>query len=398
MIKKAICIFSLSLFVVSCKSQHHAGDRPDDRIIPAAERTSQYLPLLKDRHIALVANHTSLIGDVHLVDSLLKLGIRIDKIFSPEHGFRGMEDAGYLVDDETDKGTGIPLISLYGKVRKPGWEDLQGIDMVVFDIQDVGVRFYTYISTLHYVMEACAKNGISLLVLDRPNPNGFYIDGPVLEDEFRSFVGMHPVPVVHGLTIAEYAGMINGESWLKNGLECDLHVILCDNYTHDSLYHLTVFPSPNLKSMRAVYLYPSLGFFEGTIINVGRGTSFPFEVYGHPGFPDSLFRYIPASVPGAEHPKHQDEVCYGIDLRHVAAEEIANNRAIMLKYLEHAWQLAGQDSFFIPYFNLLSGNKMLRSQIKSGIDIDTIKFDWQNDLSGYKELRQKYLLYPDFTE
>ncbi|MBN2348433.1 MAG: DUF1343 domain-containing protein [Bacteroidales bacterium] len=391
--------FSLSLVyvLISCSGQTNHLPQPDKIIKTGAERTELYLSQLENKNIAFVGNHTSMINHTHVVDSLLQRGINIVKIFSPEHGFRGRDDAGKLIQNNLDEKTGLPVISLYGNKNKPSAEDLRNIDLVIFDIQDVGVRFYTYTSTLHYIMEACAENNIPLLVFDRPNPNGFYVDGPVLKNKYKSFVGMHPVPVVHGMTMAEYALMINGEGWVKNNLKCDLKYILCENYTHKSLYTLPVFPSPNIKSMNAVYLYPSVGLFEGTIVNEGRGTNAPFEVFGHPDFPDTLFSYIPRTLPGATNPKLKGKTCYGFDLRDIKFNLPEEYPGINLQYLITAYRLSDNDkNFFTDYFLLLSGDDQLESMIKDQFTEEKIKKSWAEDLINYKKVRKKYLLYPDF--
>ncbi len=369
------------------------------RITPAAERTGQYLPLLKDKKVAVVANHTSRIKDVHLIDTLIARGVQIIKIFSPEHGFRGDKDPGELVDSYIDGKTGLPVISLYGSSKKPRQEDLAGIDVVLFDIQDVGVRFYTYISTMHYVMEACAESDIQLMVLDRPNPNGFYVDGPVLDTQYRSFVGLHPVPLVHGMTIAEMARMINKEGWLENGMQCNLEWIKCANYTHDSLYTLPVKPSPNLPNMRSVYLYPSLGLFEGTLVNVGRGTDFPFQVFGHPGMTTD-FVYTPESREGAsKSPKHKNIKCNGVDLRDYPLDSIFSMPGLRLKWLRFAYQdLDEPENFFLPFFTNLTGNEKLQKKLEEGESIQAIQESWEEELEEYRNIRKKYLLYEDFGQ
>lgn len=364
-----------------------------------AERTELYLDLLMDREIGIVANQTSMIGEVHLVDSLYALGshvTRIWKVFSPEHGFRGEAEYGELVEDGVDPKTGFPVVSLYGRNRKPSDADLAELDLVVFDIQDVGTRFYTYISTLYYVMQACAENGKELLVLDRPNPNGFYVDGPVLEPEFSSFVGMHEVPVVYGMTIGEYARMINGEGWLGEGLTCDLRVIPCRNYTHRSLYELPVAPSPNLPNMNSIYLYPSLCFFEGTVISEGRGTDAPFEVFGHPDLQGMDFSFTPEPRPGAaSHPKHMGKTCHGRDLRYLR-DSLDRPAHLNLSWLISAYRnFPDKENFFIPYFENLAGTARLRQQIRDGWSEEEIRFSWQEDLDAFRRIRSKYLLYPD---
>jgi uncharacterized protein YbbC (DUF1343 family) len=361
------------------------------QIIRGDEQTDQYFPQLKNKSVGIVANQTSMIGSCHLVDSLLKAGFAISKIFCPEHGFRGDQEAGEKVENYKDKKTGLTVISLYGKNKKPKPSDLKNIDVMVFDIQDVGVRFYTYLSTLHYVMEACAENNVSLILLDRPNPNGFYIDGPVLEMKYKSFAGLHPVPVVYGMTIGEYAQMINGEKWLKNGAKCNLNVITCKNYTHDSLCSLAEKPSPNLPIMRSVYLYPSLALFEGTYINVGRRTDFPFQAFGHPKMQDCPFIY---SIKN----KKETITYHGMDLRPIPIDSIIST-GFTLQYLIYAYQHSPEkETFFNLYFLNLSGSSTLQSQIKLGKPENEIRKSWQPALDEFKIIRKKYLLYPDFGE
>jgi uncharacterized protein YbbC (DUF1343 family) len=360
------------------------------QVIPAAELTSEYFPLLKGKNIAIVANQTSLVGKIHIVDTLISSKICVKKIFCPEHGFRGTADAGEIIKTSKDAKTGLPVISLYGKNKKPFPADLQGIDIVVFDIQDVGVRFYTYISTLHYVMEACAENNILLLILDRPNPNGNYIDGPILKYNYKSFVGMHPVPLVYGMTIAEYAQMINGEGWLEKKIKCDLHIVSCKNYSHKAKYQLPVKPSPNLPNMRSVYLYPSLGLFEGTNISVGRGTEYPFQLIGNPLFDSSLFFFLPKSSLGAKNPMFENKKCFGFDLRN------STDTIFTLKYIIKMYQLSpNKEIFFNPFFLKLIGTDELIPLIKAGKTESEIKELWQNDLNKFKETRKKYLIYSD---
>ncbi|WP_430466577.1 exo-beta-N-acetylmuramidase NamZ family protein [Winogradskyella ouciana] len=381
----------------------------DKAIVVGADQTEQYLPLLKGKRVGVVANQTSVIfkeiatsrkknetrndsSFVHLVDSLLDLDINIKKVFSPEHGFRGTADAGEKVKDGVDTKTGLPIFSLHGKHKKPTKEQLEDLDIVVFDIQDVGVRFYTYISTLHYVMEACAENNVPLLILDRPNPNGNYIDGPVLEKEHSSFLGMHPIPLVHGMTIGEYAQMINGEKWLSNGVTCDITVIEMENYNHDSLYSLPIRPSPNLPNDQSITLYPSLGLFEGTNINAGRGTEFQFQRYGAPFLDKSHyeFSYTPKPNFGSKYPKHKDDVCYGADLSNVKAE-----REFTLKYVMDAYNHATDKSkvFNTANFTKHAGTAKLQQQIEAGLSETEIRATWKDDLDDYKEMRVKYLIY-----
>lgn len=366
--------------------------------IPAAWQLTSYLPLLSGKRIAVAANQTSLIGNVHLVDTLLSLHVNIQKIFCPEHGFRGTADAGETIMNETDSRTGIPIISLYGKKLKPTRKDLTGIDIFLFDIQDVGTRFYTYISTLHYVMESCAENDILLVVLDRPNPNGNYIDGPALDTSFRSFVGMHPVPVVYGMTIGEYALMINGEKWLKKNMQCNIKVIPCDYYSHKSVYQLPVRPSPNLPDMRSVYLYPTLCLFEGTMMSVGRGTPWPFQVIGHPLYPDTAFSFVPATIPGtAKNPLFEGQICYGLNLRNTDTTEVWKPRQINIDILISVYNKMGKNpGFFNAFFDKLAGTNQLRTQIVNGKSESEIRKSWEKDLQKFRETRKKYLLYDDF--
>jgi uncharacterized protein YbbC (DUF1343 family) len=368
-----------------------------DPVQPGAVRMDLYLDLLKGKQIALVGNHTSLLGSVHLLDTLLASGIQVVKVFSPEHGFRGEEDAGEKVSATHDRETGIPILSLYGKHVKPQPRELQNIDLVLFDLQDVGVRFYTYLSTLHYVMEACAENGIPLVVLDRPNPNGSFVDGPVLDLKYKSYVGMHPVPVVYGMTIGEYARMINGEGWLAKGDTCSLRVVPCKNYTHASRVSLPVKPSPNLPDELAVCLYPSLAFFEGTNVSVGRGTLFPFTVYGSPGMSDAPFSFTPHSISGmSKNPPYEGVICHGWDLR-PEGEKILNSKGKLdISYLLNAYRhSSGQTVFFNSYFNLLAGNSNLQQQLKDGLTEREIRASWEKGLKQFQKIREKYVLYPD---
>ncbi|MEJ6793096.1 MAG: DUF1343 domain-containing protein [Lacinutrix sp.] len=385
------------------------------RIIVGANQTEAYLPLLQGKRVGVVANQTSMISKTedgrknfathfnpetkvtithftHLVDSLKALNVDIKKVFSPEHGFRGNIDAGELVKDGLDTKTGLPIVSLYGKNKKPSIEQLKGIDIVIFDIQDVGVRFYTYISTLHYLMEACAENNISVIVLDRPNPNGNYIDGPTMEAEHTSFLGMHTIPLVHGLTIGEYATMINGEKWLKNNITCDLTIIKLKNYTHDMAYSLPQRPSPNLPNDQSIKLYPSLGLFEGTTINAGRGTEFQFQRYGAPTLDSTVlnFTYTPKENFGTKFPKHKNKLCYGEDLSNIKTKD-----SISLKYIIKAYDNSTtKEAFFITgSFTKHAGTAKLQQQIINGWDETKIKVTWKGDLDNFKVIRSKYLLY-----
>jgi uncharacterized protein YbbC (DUF1343 family) len=395
--QKNILYFSIS-FAITFLLMLKTGCQTDKRIIPGAERTGSYFPVISGRKVAVAANQTSMIGAVHLVDSLIASGIDVVRIFSPEHGFRGNEDDGVLVGDGTDPETGIQIRSLYQENKKPGKTDLEDIDFVIFDIQDVGTRFYTFISTLHYIMEACAENNKGLIVLDRPNPNGFYIDGPVLEPEYKSFVGMHEVPLVYGMTIGEYAMMINGEGWLGGGLKCNLTVIACENYDHLSKYDLPVKPSPNLPTMNGIYLYPSLALFEGTALSMGRGTDFPFEVFGHPDLTGCNFTFIPESKPGADtNPVLKDKICNGVDLRYL--RDIGHERPpkLDLQWLMFAYaHFPDKGKFFNSYFEKLAGNSVLRNQVIMGLTEDEIRESWKEGLEKFKVIRGKYLLYKDF--
>jgi len=369
-----------------------------EKLLVGADQTDQYLPLISHGKVGVVANHSSIIGKTHLVDSLLTLKIKVKKIFCPEHGFRGDGDAGEFIRNYADKKTGLPVISLYGSHKKPTAKDLKGIDVMIFDMQDVGVRCYTYISTMHYVMEACAEQGITLIILDRPNPNGFYVDGPVLDTAYRSFVGLHPVPLVHGMTIGEYAQMINGEKWLRNGIQCSIKVIPCKNYSHDMIYTLPVRPSPNLPNQTAVLLYPSIGFFEGTCISIGRGTDFPFQIFGHPSLPDIGFSFTPVEKVGAsKNPPYKNEKCYGYDLREYSVKYFKDNPRINLEWLIFAYKMfKDKEKFFNSYFVNLSGTPKLKKQIEQGFDAEMIEESWKKPLDSFKTIRKKYLLYPDF--
>lgn len=362
-----------------------------------ADRTLEYLPLLKNKSVAIVANQSSNIRNTHLVDSLVALGVTVKKVFCPEHGFRGLVDAGKKVKTYKDVKTGLPIISLYGKNKKPAALDLKDVDMVIFDIQDVGVRFYTYLSTLHYVMEACAENNKTLIVLDRPNPNGYYIDGPVMEDAYKSFLGLHPVPIVYGLTIGEYAQMINGEAWLTGGLKCNLKVILLNNYAHSDFYELPVRPSPNLPNMASVYLYPSLGLFEGTIVSVGRGTDLPFQIIGHPTLQKTNYTFTPKPKGGAMEPKYNGQVCNGYNLFNFGTEYMKNTKKIYLYWLINTYKNTPDNTnFFDENFNYHAGNATLQKQIKENLDEEAIRKSWQPGLDKFKTIRKKYLLYKDF--
>ena len=378
---------------ISC-GQDLASKKETLNIETGAQQPKLYLKILQEKNVAIVANQTSVISKnnssyAHLVDSLLRLNINVKTVFSPEHGFRGNADASEKVLDSKDVKTGLPIVSLYGKNKKPTKEQLKGIDVVVFDIQDVGVRFYTYISTLHYVMEACAEEGILLILLDRPNPNGHYIDGPILEIEYKSFVGMHPVPLVYGMTIGEYAQMINGENWLKNNVTCDLTIIPLKNYTHKSSYSLPQRPSPNLPNDVAINLYPSLGFFEGTIINAGRGTENQFQQYGAPFFPKTNFSYTPQPNFGSKYPKYKAQLCYGVNLTGSKKLDFVNIEWLIDAYAK----TPTSESFFGATFTAHAGTKKLENQLKNGLTAKEIQDSWQKDIERFKIIREKYLLY-----
>jgi uncharacterized protein YbbC (DUF1343 family) len=382
-------ILLVTLLAFSCRT----SEQPKI-VIPGAWQIETYLPLMKGKTVAIAANQTSTVGKTHLVDTLLKSGVKISAIFAPEHGFRDLADAGAHISDGKDPVTGLRILSLYGSHQKPTSEDLAGIDIVVFDIQDVGVRFYTYISTLHYVLEACAENGVKCIILDRPNPNGFYYDGNIADTNYRSFVGIDPVPVVHGMTPGEYAGMLNGEGWLKNNAVCDLEVIKCLNYDHSTYYELPVKPSPNLPNQNSVYLYPSTCWFEGTKISPGRGTPYPFQVFGSPQLPDRGFSFTPESVPGAKNPPLLGQKCFGTDLRNALKDGIVPAPGINLEWLLSAyWDYPDKESFFNSYFDVLASGPVLREQIQKGMTEDEIKASWKEGLEKFGTIRAKYMLY-----
>ncbi len=387
-----LLLFTFSLLFSFNACQGKTSEH-DTLLCLGCEKFETYLPLLKDKRVGLLVNHTSLVGSTHLVDTLIARDVTIQSIFAPEHGFRGTADAGEHVDSNVDAQTGIPVISLYGKHKKPSANDLSNVDFVIFDIQDVGARFYTYISSMHYMMEACAENGVKMIVLDRPNPNGDYFDGPVLQKEFQSFVGMHPIPVVHGLTVGELALMINGEKWLKDSLQCDLSVVKMDNYRHDMPYSLPVKPSPNLPNDLSIRLYPSLCFFEATEVSIGRGTYMPFQVIGYPDSTLGDFTFKPISIDGmSKHPPQQNQVCYGIDLRNEGL-----THTFSLKYFIDFYNRFEEKSSFISrrrWFNLLAGNDTLINKIEEGWTEEAIVSSWQAELEAYSKMRTKYLLYP----
>ena len=367
----------------------------DEPLKTGAEQTEKYLPLLKGQRVGVVANHTSLVGTVHLVDTLIALGINVDRIFSPEHGFRGTADAGAHIEGGIDESTGIRVISLYGSHRRPTMDDLDGLDIILFDIQDVGTRFYTYISTMQYVMEVAAEADIPFLILDRPNPNGHYVDGPLLDTLFRSFVGMQPVPVVHGMTVGEYGMMINSEGWLFNAERCELTVIPCLGYNRDTdRYILPVPPSPNLPNANSINLYPSTCFFEGTVFSVGRGTDAPFQLFGHPDYLVRDFSFTPEPGPGAANPKLNGVECFGVDLRGASSEGIVPDTIIHIEWIIDAYNnFQDTATFFNSYFNTLAGTDVLMKQIRRGMTAEEIRKSWQPGIRKFKGIREKYLLY-----
>jgi hypothetical protein len=376
-------------------------------IFTGADQTEIYLSKLKGKNVAIFANPTSVIGKTHLLDTLLSSKINIVKIFGPEHGFRGKADAGEHVNNDVDAKTGIPVISLYGDHKKPTAADLKNVDVMIFDIQDVGVRYYTFISSLQYYMEAAVENEKELIILDRPNPNGFYVDGPVLDSAFKSFVGMQPVPIVYGMTVGEYAKMLLGERWLNKNCfpipsnsKFKITIVPCKNYTHDSKYELPVHPSPNLKEMQSIYLYPSICFFEGTVMSEGRGTDKPFQIFGHPTLPSNLFSFTPKPNDGAKSSKCFNQICYGWNVSGSKEDVLKSiDGKIQIKYLLEAYKLfPGKDSFFLKnnFFNKLAGNDILMQQIKSGKSETEIRKSWEHGLETFKAIRKKYLLYKDF--
>ena len=391
-IKNTVLLFVLTL--LSCRNQTNSQVQKPLRV--GAQQTETYLPILKNKNVGILANQTSVIfkedGYTHLVDSLLSLNIAVKKVFAPEHGFRGLADAGEYVKDGIDSESGVPIVSLYGANKKPDAKTLNGLDVVIFDVQDVGARFYTFLSTLHYIMETCAELGIMVLVLDRPNPNGHYVDGPILDLNNSSFVGMHSVPIVHGLTVGEYAKMINGEGWLSEGVQCTIKVIPVENYTHQTVYNLPIKPSPNLPNATAVNLYPSLCLFEGTNVSVGRGTELQFQVFGSPFLEgsDYNFEFIPITNVGAKYPKHESKICTGLNLK-----DHPNLSHLELKWLIRAYEnTENKSEFFNPFFTKLAGVKLLQNQIEAGLSADEIRQSWKPDLERYKLLRTPYLLYP----
>jgi len=389
--------FTLALFFlfVQARSQNKLEIKDISTVVCGDQQFSKYLPMLKKKRVAVITNVTGVIGKVSIVDTLLKLKVNIKKIFGPEHGFRSDTEAGEKVTSNIDAKTGLPVISLYGSNKKPTKEQLADVDVVIYDIQDIGVRFYTYISTMCYAMEACAENKKEMIILDRPNPNGFYIDGPVLKEEFKGFLGLHAVPLVYGMTCGEYGKMANSEGWLKNKVKCKLTVIPLKNYNRKVSYKLPVRPSPNIPNSDAVLLYPGLGLFEGTIMSLGRGTEFPFQVVGHPNYPDTSFNFIPRETNITKTPKYLNEKCFGMDLRKDAYLK-DHPKQINLNWLRTAVLKMKREDFFDRNFNFHAGNAELQSQIKSRISIEEIRKSWQADIDAFKLIRKKYLLYAEF--
>ena len=386
--KKLILLFTTFCLALSLQGQ---------KILPGAESVNEYLPLIKGKKVAILTNQTGILGKSHIVDSLLSLKVNIVAIMSPEHGFRGDADAGEHVSSSVDAKTGIPIKSLYdGNTGKPSSELIKEIDVLIFDLQDVGVRFYTYLTTMARMMEAVAENGKKMIVLDRPNPIGFYVDGPILDMKFKSGVGWLPIPTVHGMTLGELAMMINGEKWLANGIQCDVTVIKCKNYTHASLYQLPVKPSPNLPDMRSIYLYPSTCYFEATPLSLGRGTDKAFQMYGHPNMKGYSFSFTPRSIPGAKTPPQLDRLCYGIDLTKTPSIEEINAKGINLEYVIDAYKNLNLDDFFFRNsFENLIGRDYVRKMIMEGKSAAEIKAMWADDVKKFKEQRKPYLLYPE---
>jgi len=386
--KTLLWLFLISSYSLGIQSQ---------RIQTGAEQTHAYFPKLKNKRVGVIANQTSVVGQLHLVDTLRNAGINVVLAFGPEHGFRGNAGAGEHIQNEKDPQTGIPIVSLYGKNKKPSQDQLNELDILIFDIQDVGTRFYTYISTMSLAMEAAAEKGLEFMILDRPNPNGSYIDGPILEPSCSSFVGMHPVPIVHGMTVGEYAKMINEEGWMSGKVKTNLTVIACKNYTHSDAYSLPIPPSPNLPNMASIYLYPSLCLFEGTEVSVGRGTDKPFQRVGFPGLKGQV-EFKPISIPNAApNPPHKNKICGGYDLDSFSESYIRHYRGLYLLWLEDLYQrYPKKEAFFNSFFDKLAGTASLRKDIVAGKNVDDIRASWQPGLEAFKKIRKKYLLYPDF--
>lgn len=384
-----IRIWVLSIFLLgfsTCEAQ-----KPKAGASVGAEQLDQLLPMLKGKRVGLVVNNTSLVGKTHLADTLVALKVHVKRIFGPEHGFRGDAADGEHVKDEVDSKTGVPVVSLYGKNYKATAEQVNDLDILIFDIQDVGARFYTYISTMHYLMETCAENNKQLIILDRPNPNGSYVDGPIMQPELKSFVGMHPIPITHGMTVGELAQMINGEGWLADGKKCNLQVVKMKNWNHDDDYSLPVRPSPNLPNDQAIRLYPSICLFEGTVISLGRGTPMPFQILGNPELKDMTFSFTPVPIKGVSiEPPLKDKLCYGKDLRSVSPARKVDLQYLLLFYQKYP----DKEKFFTPYFDKLAGTTQLKQQIKDGLTEEQIRASWKPGLDEFKNKRNKYLLYP----
>ncbi len=390
-----LLVFVTFLSITSCISQNTNLELVEyEDVISGASRLENYLHLLENKKVVIVANQSSTIVKTHLVDSLLSYNIHIEKIMCPEHGFRGKADAGETIVNGIDIKTGIPIVSLYGSHKKPTPEDLENIDLVLFDLQDVGTRFYTYISTMTYVMEACAEQNIPMIILDRPNPNGYFVDGPILESKNSSFVGLHSVPIVYGMTIGEYAKMVVGESWIVDCDSLKLTVIPLKKYSHNMIVKLATKPSPNLPNWQSIYLYPSLCLFEGTTMSIGRGTDFQFQVVGHPKYHIGSFVFTPDSKLGATNPLYKGQVCYGLNLKSFAVNYKSNPQQINLKWLLESYnQMNNKDDFFNAYFIKLAGTSILRTQIENGLTEKEIRLSWQPDLLDFMKLRSKYLIY-----
>jgi len=388
---KLLCLFC---YLLPIQAQN-LSIKEYNSVVCGNQQFDVYLPLLKNKRVAVLTNNTGLIGRTSIVDTLLKLNVNIKKIFGPEHGFRGNTEAGEKVNHQKDAKTGLAVISLYGKNKKPSKEQLKDIDVLIYDIQDLGVRFYTYISTLTYAMEACAESKKEMIVLDRPNPNGFYIDGPVLKKEWQSFLGLHAVPIVYGMTCGEYAKMANEEGWLKSKKKCKLTVINMQNYDRKASYQLTVKPSPNIPNADAVLLYPGLGLFEGSLISVGRGTDYPFQVIGHPDYSVRSFSFVPKPSKLSSEPKYFNQTCYGLDLRK-DPYLIMHPKKINIWWLIDMYKNLDRTDFFDDNFNYHAGNAELKEQIKNRMKEQDIRQSWEADIEKFKAIRKKYLLYPDF--
>ncbi len=402
-----LLLFSLLfLATTQCSLAKKLPGQPaaNEPIITGADQTENYLPLLRGKRIGVLGNQTTIIGRTHLVDSLKSLGINIVKVFGPEHGFRGNASAGVAVEDEVDVRTGIPVVSLYGKKRKPSKKDLENVDLMIFDVQDVGCRFYTYINVLADVMEACAENGKELLILDRPNPNGYFVDGPVLDMKLKSGIGKFPIPITHGMTIGEFARMINGERWLPGGLQCKINIIPVANYRHDMYYTLPVPPSPNLNTQESIMLYPSTCIFEGTVLNYGRGTYFPFTIVGAPKLKGKYdFSFTPIGIKGmSETPLYMNEVCYGLDLRNYNIDTLLRQKKINIQWIKELYAAYPEKEKFFDYtiskeignVDFRTGDARFKEQIINGVSEEEIRKSWEPGLSNYKKMRLKYLLYP----